>query len=188
MEAAPEVLFIAPFWPHTDALFTELLASIAWDERIKARKTASFGVPYNYGWMNYPETPLPQALLPLIEKLSQTLEFIPNNCLVNYYSTGRATMGFHRDDTAGLVPGTGVAIVSLGAERTLVFRRSDNPECCAHFSLPSGSLLYMPPAVQDSWQHGVLKEPAVQGGRISLTFRYVSAVPAGIPERSQGSV
>jgi alkylated DNA repair dioxygenase AlkB len=188
METSPDVLFLPNFLLYSEVLFPKLVASIVWDERLRARKTASFGVPYNYGRMVYSETPLPEILLPLVEQLTQTLGFVPNNCLINYYPDGHSTMGFHRDDTAGLVPETGVAIVSLGTPRTLVFRAKTNHEHCVSFRLPSGSLLYMPPTVQDSWQHGVPEEPEATGGRTSLTFRYVSAVPPGMPERSQGSV
>lgn len=188
METVPEVLCIAEFWPEAATLFEALEASIVWDTRLKVRKTASFGVPYNYSRLTYPETPLPEVLGPLLTKLAGTVGFMPNNCLVNYYPDGRSTMGFHRDDTTGLVPGTGVAIVSLGATRTLVFRRTDALEQTVGFALPSGALLYMPPTVQDTWQHGLPGESEVLGGRMSLTFRYVSAVPPGIPERSQGRV
>ena len=188
MEIIPEVLFIADFWPEAPTLFVQLEQGTVWDTRLRARKTASFGVPYNYGRMVYSETPLPEILLPLVEQLAQELGFVPNNCLINYYPDGNSTMGFHRDDTAGLVPETGVAIISLGASRTLVFRATTNHERRVSFRLPSGSLLYMPPTVQDTWQHGVPEEHEATGGRISLTFRYVSAVPPGMPERSQGSL
>lgn len=175
MATAPEVLYIPDFWPVPRGLFEQLAESTVWDTRIKARKTASFGVPYNYGWMTCPETPLPEILLPLVAQLTETLGFPPNNCLMNYYPDGRATMGFHRDDTTGLVPGTGVAIVSVGAERTLVFRRPKTPERRVDFSLTHGSLLYMPPEVQESWHHGVPGQSEVLRARISLTFRQIAA-------------
>lgn len=175
MQPSPEVLFLADFLPNADSLFSELVATTTWDNRLKARRTASFGVPYNYSGMIHPEVPIPETLLPLQAQLAQVLEFAPNNCLVNYYPDGRSTMGFHRDDTAGLAPSTGVAIVSLGATRTLVFRQREFPDQTVTFPLANGSLLYMPPAVQDTWQHGLPKEPHVPGGRISLTFRQVGA-------------
>lgn len=175
MQPSPEVLFLADFLPNANLLFSELVTTTIWDSRLKVRRTASFGAPYNYSRMTYPEVPLPETLLPLQAQLAQVLEFAPNNCLVNYYPDGRSTMGFHRDDTAGLAPNTGVAIVSLGATRTLVFRQREFPDQTVTFPLSSGSLLYMPPAVQDTWQHGVPEEPEATGGRISLTFRQVGA-------------
>lgn len=36
------------FLPESEALFAELVQSIAWDGRIRARKAASFGLPYGF--------------------------------------------------------------------------------------------------------------------------------------------
>jgi alkylated DNA repair dioxygenase AlkB len=79
-------------------------------------------------------------------------------------------MGFHADSIVELVPGTGVAVVSLGAARTLRFRRIDDKSVLWDCPLPNGSLLYMPPEVQLAWKHGVPETPGA-GPRISLTFR-----------------
>ena len=73
-------------------------------------------------------------------------------------------------DSVELEPGTGVAIVSLGAERILRFRRIDDKSITCDYLLPNGSLLYMPPEVQLEWKHGVPAQPET-GSRISLTFR-----------------
>ena len=44
----PELLFVDNFIENSNNLFITLRDSIVWDERIKARKTASFGVAYDY--------------------------------------------------------------------------------------------------------------------------------------------
>jgi alkylated DNA repair dioxygenase AlkB len=173
MEDAPDVLYISEFWPGATDLFQNLLTRVPWDARIQARQTASFGVPYNYSQMEYDPVPMPDFLLPLIDKLTQNLGFAPNNCLMNRYADGLSSMGFHRDDTANLVPETGVAIISLGAARTLYFRLADTRSHRVGFALSSGSLLYMPPEVQERWQHGVPRDSGALGERISLTFRLV---------------
>ena len=79
-------------------------------------------------------------------------------------------MGYHYDAIDELAPGTGVAIVSLGATRTLRFRLQDDREIEHPWPLPGGSLLYMPPELQHTWKHGVPRQPGA-GPRISLTFR-----------------
>lgn len=71
-----------------------------------------------------------------------------------------------------MLSGTGVAIVSLGAMRSLTFRRCDDHQIRCDFPLPAGSLLYMDAGVQDNWQHAVRKEKDV-GPRMSLTWRAV---------------
>ncbi len=170
INTAPEVLFVERFVGDPDALLLSLLTETAWDERIYARLTASFGVPYNYSGMTYPEIPMPVYLQEVCVAINERLQFTPNNCLVNSYVEGGSRMGFHADSTEELVPGTGVAVVSLGATRTLTFRRTDDRDVRRGFALPHGSLLYMPPEVQSEWQHGVLKEPGI-GQRMSLSFR-----------------
>lgn len=156
---------------HRDVLH-ELIHRVAWDKRMQARHTASFGRPYNYSDMTYPEQPFLPTLVDICQTVAPHIGFRPNNCLINYYIDGRSRMGFHADSLDGLTPQTGVAIVSLGACRTLWFRSFAQPEQTFAQPLEGGSLLYMPPAVQRQWKHGVRREPEA-GPRISLTFRSV---------------
>ncbi len=79
-------------------------------------------------------------------------------------------MGYHSGSAEELAPGTGVAIVSLGAERSITFRSIADSKEKYYYPLQSGSLLYMSQQIQDDWKHAVLKQPEA-GGRISLTFR-----------------
>jgi len=166
----PEILQQTGFVPDPDTLYTALVSEVAWEEHIKARKTASFGQAYNYSQITYAVTPMHPRLVPLVDHLEPVLGFRPNNCLLNFYEDGTSSMGYHSDSTEELAPGTGVAIVSLGAERSLTFRSKADPEEKYASPLPSGSLLYMSPEIQGTWKHAVLKQPQA-GGRISLTFR-----------------
>ncbi len=167
---APECLFEARFVKDADALLAAIRDGTEWDTRMRARLTANFGVPYNYSGMSYPEIPMPDCLAEVVAALTERIGFTPNNCLANYYPSGEATMGFHIDALEDLEPGTGVAIISLGAERVLRFRRIDDKAVTFDQPLPHGSLLYMPPEVQLEWKHGVPAQPET-GPRVSLTFR-----------------
>lgn len=166
----PDILFETRFVPDSERLFTRVRDDTEWDGRRRARLTASFGAPYNYSGMSYPSTPWPAVLAEVGDCLESRLGYRPNNCLANYYPCGDATMGFHSDSVSELQPGTGVAIVSLGSQRVLRFRKIADKSVIHDFPLPSGSLLYMPAAVQAAWKHAV---PAQEdcGARISLTFR-----------------
>lgn len=170
MSTHPEVIFAERFVADPDGLLRSVLTETEWDTRMYARLTASFGVPYNFSNMTYPEAPMPDYLREVCVALQERLHFLPNNCLINNYVEGSSTMGFHADSTEELVPNTGVAIVSLGATRTLTFRRTRERDVRWEQRLPHGSLLYMPDEVQREWQHGVLKESGAEQ-RISLTFR-----------------
>jgi len=170
MNTQPDITFVEHFVPNADGLLRSILTKTDWDDRMHARLTASFGAPYNYSNMSYPEVPMPDHLQEVCEAINQRLRFMPNNCLINNYIEGNSSMGFHADSIAELVPSTGVAIVSLGETRTLTFRRTQERDIRWGCPLPHGSLLYMPPEVQLEWQHGVLKQVGA-GQRLSLTFR-----------------
>lgn len=158
-----------------DTLFAALANSIAWDERIRARKAASFGLPYNYSGIEWPEVPFPDLIVPVLERVTGELGYRPNNCLAHFYPDGGSSMGFHSDATDDLEPGTGIAIVSLGAERCITFRHQQDRSRLEHYPLSSGSLLVMCPEMQLNWKHGILAGTTVTSGRISLTFRRMKA-------------
>jgi alkylated DNA repair dioxygenase AlkB len=170
MTMDPQILIENDFYSDHEALFKSLIESVAWDDRMAARRTASFGRPYNYSQINYPETPIPFDLLPLLARLNSRLHVQFNNCLLNYYETGDNTMGFHSDDTAGLVPGTGVAIISLGSIRDITYRSKNAPAVKKSYPLNPGTLLYMDDRVQEHWLHAIKRQKDA-GPRISLTWR-----------------
>jgi alkylated DNA repair dioxygenase AlkB len=159
------------FIPHSDSLFAPLVAGVAWDGRMKARRAASFGVPYNYSGLAWPAAPFPDLVVPVLERVARRLGYRPNNCLAHYYPAADSSMGFHSDSTDELEPGTGIAVVSLGAERAITFRCQQDRKRLEHYRLSGGSLLYMCPQMQHDWKHAILPVENVSGGRISLTFR-----------------
>jgi alkylated DNA repair dioxygenase AlkB len=157
---------------EADELFRTLVNEVDWDTRMKARKTACFGQTYDDSGVDYEVKPMHALLLPLCIRLHATLGFEPSNCLLNYYENGRSSMGFHSDATYNLARDTGIAIVSLGAERTLTYRSKADPADLRNYSLPHGSLLYMTQRTQDFWTHAV-KKSDTDDARISLTFRRI---------------
>ena len=173
MSHLPELagtLYVPDFIAQPNALLQHLLQQVAWDTRMQARLTASYGKAYNYSQMTYPE----QAMLPVLADLLPNIEnevgFLPNNCLINHYANGQARMGYHSDQTDILLEDTGIVILSLGSERNLVFRNTDEPEQKIFYTLAHGSLLYMNQAVQQFWQHAIPTSKATNI-RLSLTFR-----------------
>jgi alkylated DNA repair dioxygenase AlkB len=172
MNLAPNIHIVKSFIAHPEILFTLLQDKVEWDERLRSRKTASFGVAYEYSGMTYPQVEMLAELLSICDRIYEEVSFYPNNCLINYYPDGSASMGFHSDSSEELSEGTGVAIVSLGAERTIVFRSKVDRSIEFSFNLRDGDLLFMPQQIQSEWLHGIPKSPGV-GERISLTFRSI---------------
>ena len=91
---------------------------------------------------------------------------------MNYYLDGNSKMGFHSDSSEELLPNSGVAIISLGSERDIAYRKIENKDVKVRYSLKPGSLLYMTDELQQEWQHAIPAHKGV-GERISLTFRHI---------------
>lgn len=171
----PNITLIDNFITKPDALLSHVKQTTTWDERMRARKTASFGVSYDYSGMSYDSSMMPDYLQSICNNIAKELGFLPNNCLMNYYMDGNASMGFHSDTATSLAPDTGVVIISLGSEREITYRKTTQKEIRHAFLLKAGSLLYMKNSLQTQWQHAILKtaDGVAFGERISLTFRKI---------------
>lgn len=169
------ITFIAGFIPDPASLFNYLDQNVTWDTRMSARKTASYGVAYNYSQIEYPDSEFLPVLQEIAKQIHGTLGFEPNNCLINYYLDGKSKMGFHSDQTDILCPGTGIVIVSVGETRTLRFRNIADQGLTKDYLLPSGSMIYMTQEVQAAWQHAIPASDTGKG-RISITFRQIRQI------------
>lgn len=92
-----DVRYIAGVLPDADADLAFLLAEVAWDNRMRARQTASFGVPYNYSSQHYDAVDLPPRITAIADRVARYAGHPFNNCLANRYETG--------DNHHGLPPG-----------------------------------------------------------------------------------
>lgn len=164
------ILLKLNFIKNPQYLFELIDNSIIWDNRMRARKTASFGKAYNYSQMGYPFQEFPSFLEEIRQNIQTELNFEPNNCLINYYENGKSKMGYHSDQIDILAKNTGIAIISLGEKRSLKFRNIENKTIFKEFELTSGSLFYMNQEIQNSWQHSIPKSNT-ENPRMSLTFR-----------------
>jgi alkylated DNA repair dioxygenase AlkB len=170
----PEITIRPNFLTPTAAteLYIQLRDRIDWDLRMSARKTACYGLSYDYSGVSYENKPMHPLLQPLCVQLAETLGFEPNSCLINYYVDGRSKMGFHSDEIDNLEANTQIIIISLGTERKLSFRSKADYSQRRQYLLPHGSLLYMSQRTQELWSHAI-KRANVLDGRISLTFRRI---------------
>ena len=172
----PAMTYRAGAVADPDAFFAHVRDAVPWTEQMASRKTASMGRPYNYKGARYPVADWLPAIAELRDALAPEVGFEATNCLLNYYPTGRHSLGWHQDDVDILAPGTGIAIVSLGAPRPLRLRRIDPlaPHGFEYRSvtLEAGSLLMMTAEMQATWQHS-LRRVAAPEPRISLTLREI---------------
>jgi alkylated DNA repair dioxygenase AlkB len=169
---SPDVEHIEHFLPDPDSLFHALVDEISWDDRMHARRTASFGYAYDYSGIHYPDGPLDGLPGEIATRVSAHLGHPITNCLANFYAREDSAMGFHADSYERLHPESSIAIVSLGAPRTIVFRAKARDAGEISFRLHGGSLFVMAPSVQRAWKHAVPAEPGARP-RISLTFRWI---------------
>jgi len=172
LKAMDNFLFIPDFRADHGFLFSTFLEETEWDERMKARKTASYGVAYNYSQISYDNQPFTTLFTEIAKDVERELGFSPNNCLLNYYPDGESSMGFHSDTATGRTFGTGVAILSLGARREMLFKHKTDKERSGFRLLTPGSLIYLDDYTQQDWLHAIPKSD-VAGPRISLSFRSI---------------
>jgi alkylated DNA repair dioxygenase AlkB len=154
-----------------DAALAYLTTEVEWLDHMRARRTASFGLPYDYSGQRYPACELPPLIAAIAERAAALAGHAFNNCLCNRYETGANTMGFHADSYEGLVPSSTIAIASFGAARRLVFRGIAKQ---TELLLEHGSLLLMTEATQSAWRHALPRDPKA-GLRISATLRLIRA-------------
>lgn len=172
-ELDSEILLVDHLIEDHTALFEKTIREVEWDHSMKARKTASFGVPYDYSNMSYEQVEIPGFLEELIPLIASKIGFTPNNCLINYYYEETSSMGFHSDMIDFLDENTGICIVSLGNPRILRFRNKENKQLTTDFVLSPGSLFLMSQEVQKHWDHSIRKSSVPDSERISLTFRRI---------------
>lgn len=164
-----DILYVAAAIPTADADLAFLTDEVDWLDHMRARQTASFGVPYNYSGQQYPAREMPPVISGLGARVAELSSHPFNNCLCNRYETGANTMGFHSDSYDGLVATSRIAIASFGSPRTLVFRSLDKRER-SEIILEHGSILLMTRETQLAWTHAILRDDTAQR-RISATFR-----------------
>lgn len=177
-------IVLYPNWAsEPDVLFKQLIEDVVWKTRTIRLfgKTSTIprqeawvgdaGVQYKYSHQIYTTDPWPEVLEPIVNGLKEGVAPF-NGALLNYYADGSDSMGWHSDDEPELGVNPSVAILSLGAQRDLRFRKKGNPKEAITVPLPKGSLLVMNGAIQHHWQHALPKR-AKAAARISCTFRAV---------------
>lgn len=157
-----------------ETILKNLNHNVIWDNSIMSRKTASFGIPYNYSNINYDKNVIPPFLDGLAKIVNIKNGFIPNNCLINFYYENNSKMGFHSDQIDILHKKTGIVIFSFGSSRILRFKNKTNKKIIYDVLLENNSYFFMSQNIQIDWLHSILpSKDDVLNERYSITFRKI---------------
>lgn len=159
-----------------DELFNIIKQETKWDKTMNSRWTASYGMPYDYNDLKYAMKEPPIYIKIIMSFLQSYLGYTPNNCLINYYNTPNAKMGFHSDNIDILDNQTGITILSLGAPRIMKFKNKIDGTI-KEILLQPNQYFHMSTNLQKYWKHAVLNSQNINSTlpyeRISLTFRKI---------------
>jgi alkylated DNA repair dioxygenase AlkB len=143
------------------------------------RLVAWYGDPgrtYRYSGISLTPLPWTDRIADIKKRLEELVPIRFNSVLLNYYRDQNDSMGMHSDDEKELGPCPTIASISLGAERSFLFKSKVDPNAkLVKIPLASGSLLLMRGETQKNYKHGIGKEARVLGPRVNLTFRVIIA-------------
>jgi alkylated DNA repair dioxygenase AlkB len=167
---------LRPGWiAGADALFERLAAAVPWRAEKRYMYDRVVEVPRLLCFYAE-EQPLPDPVLEdarqrLNEHYGAELREPFRTAGLCLYRDGRDSVAWHGDTTGrGRTQDTMVAIVSLGAPRSLLLRPRGGGRALRH-DLGHGDLLVMGGSCQRTWEHAVPKTARAAGPRISVQFR-----------------
>ncbi len=161
--------FLAP--ARAGAWFAQLQAGIPWRSERRVMYERELDVPRLVASYRLSDPSLPEPLAAIATLVSVALGVAFNAVGLNLYRDQLDSVAPHNDRLADLVAGEPIALVSLGATRRMDIRAKQPPRRLLRLDLEAGSLLVMDYRTQLHYDHGIPKEAAAVGPRISLAFR-----------------
>ena len=165
--------------PLADWLFEKLWTEAPWERRENAPRqeywTNIYGQSYTYGRgageRTYESKPEHVGVMMLAAMLNLRLGFVYEGCFLNGYAEGSDALGWHADDDPLIDHPKPIAVIGLGGERDIQFKRKESGSHPETQLLKHGSLLLMHAGMQDTHFHRIPKTTKRVPARISLTFR-----------------
>lgn len=165
-------------------LFDYLYIETPWEQRTihiygrdtpEPRLTCWYGdFGYGYSGNNRIALPMTAMIKNLRDEMQDLTKSSFNGVLLNLYRNGTDSVGYHSDDERELGSNPVIASLSLGAERSFVFKHKTKSIDNVKIDLVHGDVLVMRGKTQTHWKHAIPKTNRVVGPRINLTFRNVS--------------
>lgn len=172
-DASGRVTYIPDAVPASTAQvwFERLFESIAWRGGRRMMYEREVDVPRLRAHFDLDDPALPAPLPEALAAVRATVDAPFTSVGLNLYRDEHDSVAPHNDKLEDLVRGHPIALLSLGATREMVIRAKRPPRRVLHLDLAAGSLLLMDYASQFHYDHGVPKQRAPMGPRISLAFR-----------------
>ena len=168
---------LRPAWiAGADALFERLAETVPWRAERRHMYDRVVDVPRLLSFYAEGE-PLPDPLLDdakraLDEHYAAELGEPFRTAGLCLYRDGRDSVAWHGDTIGrGSTQDTMVAIVSLGAPRSLLLRPRGGGGPTLRHDVGHGDLLVMGGSCQRTWEHAIPKTTRATGPRISVQFR-----------------
>jgi alkylated DNA repair dioxygenase AlkB len=168
---------LRPGWiAGADALFERLAETVPWRAERRHMYDRVVDVPRLLCFYGE-EEPLPDPMLDdakhvLDEHYAAELGEPFRTAGLCLYRDGRDSVAWHGDTIGrGSTQDTMVAIVSLGAPRSLLLRPRGGGGPTLRHDVGHGDLLVMGGSCQRTWEHAIPKSTRATGPRISVQFR-----------------
>jgi alkylated DNA repair dioxygenase AlkB len=169
----PELVPVAT----AQAWFERLFEGVAWRGGRRLMYEREVDVPRLRAHFDLDDPALPAPLHEALAAVRGAVDAPFTSVGLNLYRDEHDSVAPHNDKLEDLVRGQPIALLSLGATREMVIRAKRPPRRVLHLDLEAGSLLLMDYLSQFHYDHGIPKQRAPMGPRISLAFRVRPPAP-----------
>jgi alkylated DNA repair dioxygenase AlkB len=152
------------------AWFEYLHARIPWRHQRRVMYERELDVPRLTASYRLDDSQLPAPLVEAAALVRNEFGRDFNSVGLNLYRDGNDSVAPHNDRLGDLVAGHPIVLLSLGATRRMRIQGKAS-RAKLELDLEPGSLLLMDYETQKHYDHGIPKERAAVGPRISLAFR-----------------
>jgi alkylated DNA repair dioxygenase AlkB len=150
--------------------FEQLSEGIDWRQQRRVMYERELDVPRLTASFQLADPALPPPLAEAAGLVRAEFGADFNSVGLNLYRDGRDSVAPHNDRLGDLVPGHPIVLLSLGATRRMRIQGKAT-RARLELDLEPGSLLLMDYESQKHYDHGIPKQAAAVGPRISLAFR-----------------